>query len=106
MSTPIANLIAGLGGGLLTQELGWRATFLFLGLPGLALALILHLTVQEPPRRAHVAGRLDQSLRGVFAILRQRPTILLITPGRLGRLLRRLCGAPVFHLLPHAQPTT
>jgi MFS family permease len=37
-------------GGLVAHEYGWRAAFYTVGLPGLLVALILKLTVREPPR--------------------------------------------------------
>ncbi len=37
-------------GGVVAQRYGWRAAFLIVGLPGLALALIMKLTLREPPR--------------------------------------------------------
>jgi MFS family permease len=37
-------------GGMVAHEYGWRAAFFTLGLPGLLVALILKLTVREPPR--------------------------------------------------------
>jgi predicted MFS family arabinose efflux permease len=37
-------------GGRLGELFGWRATFVALGLPGVALALVLRLTLREPPR--------------------------------------------------------
>ncbi|WP_161965911.1 spinster family MFS transporter [Steroidobacter cummioxidans] len=37
-------------GGLVAHEYGWRAAFFTVGLPGLVVALILKLTVKEPPR--------------------------------------------------------
>jgi MFS family permease len=43
-------------GGLLVAPLGWRWTFVVVGAPGLALALVLRLTVREPPRGAFDAA--------------------------------------------------
>lgn len=37
-------------GGLVAHEYGWRAAFYTVGLPGLIVAIILKLTVKEPPR--------------------------------------------------------
>lgn len=37
-------------GGLVAHEYGWRAAFYTVGLPGLVVALVLKLTVREPPR--------------------------------------------------------
>ncbi len=64
--SPIAGQIAG--------HYGWRATFLFAGIPGLIVALLFFLTVKEPARRATEPGpaiaeppvRLWQALRFIF----------------------------------------
>jgi predicted MFS family arabinose efflux permease len=40
--------------GWVGQYFGWRRTFLVVGLPGLALALLVRLTVREPPRGTSV----------------------------------------------------
>ncbi|WP_423350531.1 spinster family MFS transporter [Phenylobacterium sp. VNQ135] len=37
-------------GGLLVAQFGWRETFVILGLPGLLLAVVVWLTLREPPR--------------------------------------------------------
>ena len=41
-------------GGFLVAPLGWRMTFVVVGLPGVVIALILFLTIREPER-----GRFD-----------------------------------------------
>jgi MFS transporter, Spinster family, sphingosine-1-phosphate transporter len=47
------GMLAGLaGGGVLVQTVGWRAGFLWLGLAGVVMAAIFHLTVREPARVA------------------------------------------------------
>ena len=45
-------LIAYLGGGWLTDTVGWRMTFVWVGLPGVAIAALLYLTTIEPERGA------------------------------------------------------
>jgi MFS family permease len=45
-------LIAYLGGGVMSELWGWRATFVAVGLPGLLIALLLHFTTIEPKRGA------------------------------------------------------
>ena len=37
-------------GGILNEYLGWRATFMVVGIPGVLLALIIRLTIAEPTR--------------------------------------------------------
>jgi MFS family permease len=50
LGVPLGSAAGAAIGGWGTQHLGWRATFLAVGLPGLALALLVRLTVLEPPR--------------------------------------------------------
>jgi MFS family permease len=44
--TALGNYVAGQS----IQAFGWRTTFMLVGLPGLAVALLVRLTVKEPPR--------------------------------------------------------
>ena len=46
-------------GGLLGEWLGWRMTFLVLGIPGILLGVILYFTVKEPPRGRYDSGSDD-----------------------------------------------
>ncbi len=65
--------------GWLGQEFGWRKTFLIVGLPGLLIALLLALTVREPPRATRSEAH---PLREVLAFLaRQRSFVLLVCAG-------------------------
>ncbi len=48
----IGLLLAYLGGGWISENYGWRTTFIAVGLPGLLIALVLYLTVAEPRRGA------------------------------------------------------
>jgi MFS family permease len=50
MGVTLGGLLANLLGGPITDAYGWRAAFLVLGLPGVAVALLMWLTVREPPR--------------------------------------------------------
>lgn len=77
MGVPLGGMIAGLSGGIITEQLtgenvesfltsigliglfgdldwakveGWRIAFVVVGLPGMLLALIFNRTVKEPPR--------------------------------------------------------
>ena len=45
---PIATLLSYVGGGWLIEQLGWRTTFLLIGLPGILLAIMVKLTLKEP----------------------------------------------------------
>jgi MFS family permease len=55
---PFGLLIAFLGGAWITETFGWRVAFIALGLPGVALALVVLLTVRETPRGA-IEGAVD-----------------------------------------------
>lgn len=47
---PLGFLVGFSTGGWLNELFGWRTAFLLVGLPGIAVALILKLTLREPPR--------------------------------------------------------
>ena len=50
LGIPIGILFGFLAGGWINQIFGWRLAFFVVGLPGIALALVVWLTVREPPR--------------------------------------------------------
>lgn len=52
LGIPIGSMIAAVGGGWIATEIGWREAFIWLGVPGVVLAVIVKLTVKEPPRSA------------------------------------------------------
>lgn len=52
---PLGIVIGTIGGGWIAQHYGWRAALIAVGLPGVALAVLLLLTVHEPER-----GRYDE----------------------------------------------
>lgn len=60
LAVPIGTSLGAAIGGWGNQHYGWRNTFLLVGLPGVLLALLVRITVLEPPR-----GFADQVPRGV-----------------------------------------
>ena len=50
MGVPAGALIGLMAGGFIAELWGWRAAFLAVGLPGIAVALVVKLTVPEPAR--------------------------------------------------------
>jgi MFS family permease len=50
MSVPLGTSIGNLASGWFNVWYGWRMTFILVGLPGLFVALLVWLTVKEPPR--------------------------------------------------------
>ena len=59
LGVPIGVLIASFAGGWLAQNFGWRSTFIYLGVPGVALGALTWFTLREPPR-----GMSDNILAG------------------------------------------
>lgn len=53
MGVSIGILFGFLAGGWLNEFFGWRMAFLVVGIPGIALAIILRLTLAEPVRGLH-----------------------------------------------------
>jgi MFS family permease len=50
LAVPVGTSIGAAFGGWGNQNLGWRNTFIVVGLPGVFLGLIVYLTIKEPPR--------------------------------------------------------
>ena len=51
MAVPIGAAVGNYGAGWFNEWYGWRMTFVLIGLPGLCIALLIWLTIKEPPRR-------------------------------------------------------
>jgi MFS family permease len=66
---PVGTLIGLMGGGLLAASYGWRDTFLFLGLPGLAIAALVRWTILEPERQPDESTPSDNSTSESLRIL-------------------------------------
>ena len=64
MGIHIGILFGALGGDFLREVWGWRMAFVAVGLPGLLLALILYLTVREPPRTRAIVRAKDAGVTG------------------------------------------
>src|SRR5262245_3511145 len=58
LGIPVGTAFGFFTGGSMAETLGWRAAFLFVGLPGIALALLVRFTLREPPR-GHSEARQD-----------------------------------------------
>jgi MFS family permease len=50
LGVPIGALIGAVAGGIIAQTLGWRWAFIIMGAPGVVIALLVLLTLREPPR--------------------------------------------------------
>jgi predicted MFS family arabinose efflux permease len=84
LGPPIGGLIGMVLGGYLAGTLGWRLAFVVVGLPGLALALLVLLVLRDPRRTGAVATQaqvlpLGEALRQILASKAMR--LLLTTAG-------------------------
>ncbi len=50
LGIPIGILFGNLAGGWISEFFGWRNAFFLVGVPGVILAIVLKMTVKEPPR--------------------------------------------------------
>ncbi|WP_395671245.1 spinster family MFS transporter [Phenylobacterium sp.] len=50
LGIPLGMMFGAVAGGWFAQHVSWRAAFFAVGAPGLLVALILKLTIREPPR--------------------------------------------------------
>lgn len=84
LGPPIGGLIGMVLGGLLAGSVGWRMAFVVVGLPGLALALLVLLLLRDPRRAEGPALQarplpLGEALRQILASKAMR--LLLATAG-------------------------
>src|SRR5690606_33320027 len=47
---PLGAMFGAMAGGWIAQNLDWRMAFMIVGLPGVAVAILLKIFVKEPPR--------------------------------------------------------
>ena len=70
MGNPVGALIGVVAGGLIADAFGWRMAFLLVGLPGVALAILVIATLVEPRLRAAAAvarsAAADQAAQSSF----------------------------------------
>ncbi len=90
LGIPIGTLLGLLIGGLLNDALGWRKAFLFVGTPGVLLAIVLIMVVRDPRRSgsfaavvtpAHAAPTQLSIGAALKTIVTSKAYVLLLTAG-------------------------
>ena len=81
LGVPVGSMLAAIGGGFIATAFGWRETFLMLGLPGLLLAILVKLTIKEPPRAGSTVGVAAPSFVTAFKVLATKPTFWHVALG-------------------------
>lgn len=72
LGIPIGSMIAALAGGWIAANFGWRLGFIILGLPGILAAVLLRLTVKDPPRLASAPQK--ENMFSAFKTLIDKPS--------------------------------
>jgi MFS family permease len=67
---PCGFVLGYLSGGWLNELVGWRLTFLLVGLPGVLLAIVVRFTLLEPPRGHSEGARETASVPSLAATIR------------------------------------
>jgi MFS family permease len=86
LGTMLGNFIAGRG----NDQFGWRTTFILAGMPGLVIALVVWLTVREPPRGMSELGA--RTIKVAAPPLREGLKFLWSYPS-----FRHMCLAAALH---------
>jgi MFS family permease len=81
LGVPVGSMLAAIGGGYIATYLGWREAFWLLGFPGLLLAILVKLTVKEPPRPGIVPGAEAPTFLEAFATLSKKATFWHVSLG-------------------------
>ncbi|HYV57811.1 MAG TPA: MFS transporter [Candidatus Nitrosopolaris sp.] len=77
----VGYMVGYLLGGWINEFFGWRSAFFVVGLPGLLLALVVRLTLREPPRGPVVADEVDSAHDVLRFIWRRRSLRHLVLAG-------------------------
>lgn len=70
LGVPCGALIGAMSGGMVAQSLGWRWAFLIMGGPGLLVALLVWLSLREPPRGL-AEGKVEEDVPTLDTVTRQ-----------------------------------
>jgi predicted MFS family arabinose efflux permease len=97
----LGYLLAAVAGGYVAQHWGWRAACAMVGLPGVAIAVLVKICIREPPRGHSEPGAADRirpplppfSLRAEWRELRAVAKILLVNRPVLHMVLGVTLGA-------------
>ncbi|HJP34942.1 MAG TPA: MFS transporter, partial [Gammaproteobacteria bacterium] len=84
MGIPLGIMFGLFIGGWINEAFGWRRAFFVVGLPGMLLALIVRLTLKEPPRglsENRAAGDERPTFLETLRFLMKRPAFLHIAFG-------------------------
>jgi len=84
IAAPIGVMLAFVLGGTLNEALGWRATFVAVGVPGLVLAGLVRLTLPEPGRGGAEPSSVDlrqHPLRETISYLWSLVSLRYVTAG-------------------------
>ena len=77
LGVPLGMLVGLAFGGFLADQLGWQAAFMVVGAPGVLLAIVTYLTLEEPKRGAFDASgdRAIESVRDSLGFMASLPSI-------------------------------
>jgi predicted MFS family arabinose efflux permease len=85
LGTPVGIFLGAMIGGYVAGLAGWREAFLVLGLPGLAVAILVRLLIREPSRglvdNLPVNPNPPPNFRAFLTTLRSKPALMFIILG-------------------------
>jgi predicted MFS family arabinose efflux permease len=67
---PIGYFLSYSLGGLLSDSVGWRKVFIYFGIPGVLLAILVRSTIPEPRRSSHATSAEQRSAPSLGSALR------------------------------------
>jgi MFS family permease len=81
-TAPNIGILVGLfGGALIAEAYGWRSVFLVFGIPGVLLAIVIQLTIEEPPKVIEPQSRGNQGLFSALGQIFRLPSFVHIMLG-------------------------
>ena len=81
LGNPLGSLLGLAFGGLVAARFGWRAAFLVAGVPGLAIALVVLLTLRDPRRHLAMVATSPPRLAEALRLIGSKPSFWLVGLG-------------------------
>src|SRR5580693_3559894 len=85
LGAALGSMLGAVAGGAIAQEFGWRAAFLALGIPGVALALVVRFSMREPRRggvSSTIATQRAPSILETLRFIRSQRSLMHVLAGQ------------------------
>ncbi|MEZ5918144.1 MAG: MFS transporter [Parvularculaceae bacterium] len=100
LGVPLGVLVGFLVGGWANELFGWRVAFFTVGVPGIILAVLIRLTVSEPPRQVNAQAEPPLKKASLSAVIRHLASMPSFVHLAIGGSLAAFVGYAILSWMP------